>query len=169
MAFRKPVIAPSVFVAHNATVLGNVTIGADSSVFFGAVLRAENAPIVIGQRTNVQDNCILHVEEDVPMTIGDGVTVGHGAILHGCSIGNNSLIGMGAIVLNGAQIGQNCIIGAGALVSQGAVIPDGSMVLGIPGRVKRSLTADEIAHNRQSAAHYAEEGKAYREYFLTEK
>lgn len=169
MAFRKPVIAPSVFVAHNATVLGNVTIGADSSVFFGAVLRAENAPIVIGQRTNVQDNCILHVEEDVPMTIGDGVTVGHGAILHGCSIGNNSLIGMGAIVLNGAQIGQNCIIGAGALVSQGAVIPDGSMVLGIPGRVKRSLTADEIAHNRQSAAHYVEEGKAYREYFLTEK
>lgn len=169
MAFRKPVIAPSVFVAHNATVLGNVTIGADSSVFFGAVLRAENAPIVIGQRTNVQDNCILHVEEDVPMTIGDGVTVGHGAILHGCSIGNNSLIGMGAIVLNGAQIGQNCIIGAGALVSQGAVIPDGSMVLGIPGRVKRSLTEEEISGNRESAAGYVEEAASYQEYFLTEK
>lgn len=169
MTFQKPVIDPSVFVAHNATVLGNVTIGAESSVFFGAVLRAESASIKIGQRTNIQDNCVLHVDEGAPMDIGDDVTVGHGAILHGCTIGSNSLIGMGAIVLNGAQIGQNCIIGAGALVSQGAVIPDGSMVLGVPGRVKRSLTEEEIAGNRESAAGYVQEAAAYQEYFLTEK
>ena len=169
MTFQKPVIDPSVFVAHNATVLGDVAIGSESSVFFGAVLRAESASIKIGQRTNIQDNCVLHVDEGAPMDIGDDVTVGHGAILHGCTIGNNTLIGMGAIVLNGVQIGQNCIIGAGALVSQGAVIPDGSMVLGIPGRVKRSLTEEEISGNRESASGYVEEGKAYRKYFLTEK
>ncbi|MBQ0037446.1 MAG: gamma carbonic anhydrase family protein [Clostridiales bacterium] len=169
MIEKRPVIDPSVFVAENATVLGNITIGADSSVLFGAVMRAEHTPMVIGRRTNVQDNCILHVEEGIPVIIGDGVTVGHGAILHGCTIGDNTLIGMGAIVLNGAKIGRDCLIGAGALVPQNAEIPDGSMVLGMPGRVRRPLTPEEIEANRESAAFYVREAQEYREYFSQSK
>ena len=165
MMKKQPVIDPSVFMAHNATVLGDITIGADSSVFFGAVMRAEQASMHIGQRTNIQDNCVLHVDEGFPMVIGDGVTVGHAAILHGCTIGDNTLIGMGAIVLNGAQIGRDCIIGAGALVPQGMVVPDGSMVIGMPGRVKRSLMPEEIEQNRESAAFYVQEAREYRESF----
>lgn len=165
MIEKRPVIDPAAFVAYNATVLGHVTIGADSSVLFGAVLRAEHLPMTIGQRTNIQDNCILHADEGFPIAIGDGVTVGHGSILHGCTIEDNTLIGMGAIVLNGAKIGRDCLIGAGALVPQGMVVPDGSMVIGVPGRIKRRLTEDEIQHNRNSAASYVQEALEYREYF----
>jgi carbonic anhydrase/acetyltransferase-like protein (isoleucine patch superfamily) len=162
---KTPVIDPTAFVAPNATVLGNVTIGARCSVFFGAVIRAEVAPITVGERTNIQDNCILHVEETIPLTIGKGVTVGHGSILHGCTVGDNTLIGMGAIVLNGAQIGSNCIIGAGALIPQNMVVPDGSMVLGMPGRIKRALSDEEIQANRESAATYVRESEEYKEHF----
>ena len=158
---KKPVIDPSAFVAPNATVMGDVTIGAQCSVFFGAVIRAEQDAITIGTGTNVQDNCVLHVDKGFPLTLGSGCTVGHGAILHGCTVGDNSLIGMGAIVLNGAVIGRNCIVGAGALVPQNAVIPDGSLVVGCPAKVRRAVTEDDIAANIRSAAFYVEEGRAY--------
>ena len=124
---QKQQIASTARVARGAVLVGEVTLGEESSVWYNAVVRADNAPIVIGARSNIQDCCVLHVDEGHPIQIGDGVTVGHGAILHGCTIGDNSLIGMGAVVLNGAQIGKNCIIGASALVTQGMQVPDGSM------------------------------------------
>ena len=136
---KKPVIHPSAFVADNATVRGSVTLGANSSVFFGAVLRGDRAPITIGAGTNIQDNCVVHVDYDHPVTVGENVTVGHGAILHGCTVGDNTLIGMGAIVLNGAKVGSNCLIGAGALVPQNVEIPDGSLAFGSPASPDHSL------------------------------
>lgn len=157
-----PQLAPSVFVAPGAAVYGDVTMGEGSSVFFGAVLRSEFDSITIGQNTNIQDNCVLHTDPHFPLSLGDGVTVGHGAILHGCTVGGNSLIGMGAIVLNGAVIGKDCIIAAGALVPQRAVIPDGSLVIGTPGKVRRALTPEEIAANRHSAQEYVEVSAAYK-------
>lgn len=159
---KNPVIDPSAFIAPSTTVMGDVTVGARSSVFFGAVIRAEKSPIVIGDETNIQDNCVLHVDPGMPMTIGDGVTVGHGAILHSCTVGDNSLIGIGAIVLNEAVIGRDCIIAAGALVPPRAVIPDGSMVMGSPAKVRRQLTEDDIAANRKSADFYVREAEEYR-------
>ena len=156
-------IPQSVFVAPNATVLGDVTVGEDSSVFFGAVIRGDRAPITIGSGTNVQDNCVLHVDEGFPISLGRGVTVGHGAILHGCTVGDNSLIGMGAIVLNGAVIGRDCIVGAGALVPQNAVIPDSSLVLGCPAKVRRETTPDDLADNARAAATYVAESREDKE------
>ena len=145
---KKPQIHETVFVAPNATVVGDVRIGAHSSIFFGAVLRTESDEILIGEASNIQDNCVLHVE--------------HGLPLH---VGNDTLVGMGAIVLNGAVIGKNCIIGAGALVPQNAVIPDGSLVIGMPAKVRRSVTEEEIAANRASAAMYMEESAEYKEMY----
>lgn len=159
---KKPTLHPSAFVAPNATVLGDVTLGANSSVFYGAVLRADVNSIDIGMGSNIQDGCTIHVDPPYPVVIGNGCTVGHGAILHGCAVGDNSLIGMGAIVLNGAQIGKNCIIGAGALVTQNTVIPDGSLVIGSPAKVKRSLTPEEIEGNRQTAENYIAEITEYK-------
>ena len=159
---KKPVIDPSAFVAPNATVMGDVTIGADCSVFFGAVIRAEQDAITIEAGTNIQDNCVLHVDRGFPLTLARNCTVGHGAILHGCTVGENSLIGMGAIVLNGAVIGRDCIVGAGALVPQNAVIPDGSLAVGCPAKVRRAVTEDDIAANRRSAVFYVEEGRGYK-------
>ena len=161
---KMPEIHPTVFVTPNATVMGDIVIGAESSVFFGAVLRAEHAPVVIGQRTNIQDNCVLHNDLDYPLIVGDDCTVGHGVILHGCTVGDNTLIGMGAIVLNGAVIGRDCIIGAGALVPQGAVIPDGSLVVGMPGKVRREVTEEEIAENLASAGRYVVKARDYMAY-----
>lgn len=160
---KRPEIHESVFVAPTATVVGNVRIGAGSSVFFGAVLRSELDEIVIGERTNIQDNCVVHIERGMPVHVGSGCTVGHCAILHSCTVGDNTLVGMGAIVLNGAVIGRDCIIGAGALVPQNAVIPDGSLVVGMPAKVRRSVTEAEIAANRASARMYEEEAQEYRE------
>ncbi len=162
---KTPQFAPGVFVAPGAAVYGDVTIGEGSSVFFGAVLRSEFATTTIGQNTNIQDNCVLHTDPLSPLTLGDGVTVGHGAILHGCTVGDNSLIGMGAIVLNDAVIGKNCIIAAGALIPQRAVIPDGSLVIGTPGKVRRSLTPEEIEANRHSAEEYVHVAAAYKAQF----
>ncbi|MBO4854400.1 MAG: gamma carbonic anhydrase family protein [Oscillospiraceae bacterium] len=159
---KKPCIHPSVFIAPNATVLGDVTLEKDCSVFFGAVIRGDRQPISIGCGSNVQDNCVLHVDPDWALCLGENVTVGHGAILHGCTVGDGTLIGMGAIVLNGAMIGKNCLVAAGALVSPNTVIPDGSLVVGVPGKVRRALTEDEIAANLQNAAAYVEEGREYR-------
>ena len=156
---KNPTISSSAFVADNATVRGNVTLGERSSVFFGAVLRGDRAPITIGSGTNIQDNCVVHVDYDYPVVVGQNVTVGHGAILHGCTVGDNTLIGMGAIVLNGAQVGSNCLIGAGALVTGGTVIPDGMLVLGSPAKAIRPVTEAEKADIRESAEGYAAEAR----------
>lgn len=160
---KNPIIPSSAFVADNATVRGDVTLGERSSVFFGAVLRGDRAPITIGSGTNIQDNAVVHVDYDYPVVVGQNVTVGHGAILHGCTVGDNTLIGMGAIVLNGAVIGRDCIVGAGSLVPQGMVIPDGSMAFGSPARIRRPLTEEEIAYNRGTAALYCREAAEYAE------
>lgn len=151
------------FVAENATVRGDVTVGKGSSIFFGAVVRSELVPITIGEDTNIQDNCILHADAGFPLTVGSGCTIGHGAILHGCTVGDNTLIGMGTTVLNGAVIGRDCIVGAGSLVPQGMVIPDGSMAFGSPAKIRRPLTEEEIAYNRGTAALYCREAAEYAE------
>ena len=145
---------PSVRLAHGAVACGDVTIGANSSLWFNAVLRAESEPITVGENTNIQDNCVVHVDKDHPAVIGNNVTVGHGVILHGCIIGDGTLIGMGATVLNGARVGRNCIIGAGSLVTQNTVIPDGMMAFGSPAKVIRPLRPDELAANADAAQGY---------------
>lgn len=149
-----PVIDPSVILKEGSIVKGRVTIGADSSIWYNAVLRAEDDTITIGRGTNIQDCCVIHVDAGAPVVLGDHVTVGHGAILHGCRIGDNTLVGMGSILLNGAVIGKNCLIGAGALVTQHTVIPDNSLVMGFPAKIIRPLTAREIQENQESALEY---------------
>ncbi|GAB3683186.1 gamma carbonic anhydrase family protein [Salinisphaera aquimarina] len=149
------------FVADNATVLGQVTLAVDSSIWFNAVLRGDNDEIVIGRGSNIQDGSVLHTDPGYQLTVGEGVTVGHQAMLHGCSIGDNSLIGMKAIVLNGAKIGRNCLIGAGALIAEGKTIPDNSMVIGVPGRVKRELSAQEIEGLQGASARYVANYKRF--------
>ena len=151
------------FVAENATVRGDVTVGKGSSIFFGAVVRTELVPITIGEDTNIQDNCILHTDAGFPLSVGSGCTIGHGTILHGCTVGDNTLIGMGTTVLNGAVIGRDGIVGAGSLVPQGMVIPDGSMAFGSPAKIRRPLTEEEIAYNRGTAALYCREAAEYAE------
>jgi carbonic anhydrase/acetyltransferase-like protein (isoleucine patch superfamily) len=144
------------WIAPSATVLGNVVLRRNASIWFGAVLRGDNDPIVVGENSNIQDGAVLHTDEGVQLTLGQGVTVGHLAMLHGCTVGDNSLIGIGAVVLNGAQIGRNCLIGARALITEGKVIPDNSLVMGAPGKVVRELSPEEIEGLRHSAAHYVE-------------
>ncbi len=162
MENRKTLVrGKNTYIAPGAIVRGDVTLGDNSSIWFNAVVRAECDSVEIGRDTNIQDNCVLHVDEGAGLSIGDRVTVGHGAILHGCTIKSNTLIGMGAIILNHAEIGSNCIIGAGALVTQGAVVPDGSLVIGNPGRVVRPVTDAEIEGVRQNAAHYVKEAADY--------
>jgi carbonic anhydrase/acetyltransferase-like protein (isoleucine patch superfamily) len=149
------------FVAPNAAVIGRVTLARDTGIWFNAVLRGDNEAIVIGEASNIQDGCVLHTDPGYPLTVGRGVTVGHQAMLHGCTIGDNSLIGIQAVVLNGAAIGRNCLVGAGALIPEGKTIPDNSLVLGAPGRVKRELSADEIEGLRKASAVYVEKIKRY--------
>lgn len=149
-----PEIAEDVFVAADANVIGRVRIGAKASVWFGSTIRGDNEQITIGTGTNVQENSVFHTDLGFPLTIGANVTVGHKVLLHGCTIGDGSLIGMNATVMNGAVIGKNCLIGAGALVTEGKVIPDGSMVLGAPGKVVRELDAAAIKGLEASAVHY---------------
>lgn len=154
-------IHESTFIAPGAIVLGDVTIGEDCGIWYHATIRGDSASIRIGRASNIQDNCVVHVDPGHPVTIGENVTVGHGAILHGCTIEDNSLIGMGAILLNGCHIGKNCIIGAGALVTQNAVIPDNSLVLGNPGKIKREVTEEEVTSILQNALHYVESAKRF--------
>ena len=149
------------FVADNATVLGRVTLALDASIWFNAVLRGDQEEIAIGQRSNIQDGCVLHTDPGFPLSAGKGCTVGHQAMLHGCTIGDNSLIGIKATVLNGAKIGRNCLIGAGALVPEGKEIPDNSLVIGVPGRVKRELSDADADKLRHGAAHYVENYKRF--------
>lgn len=158
---KKPTISPKAMLAQDAVVCGDVTIGADSSLWFHAVLRAESAAIRVGEGSNIQDNCVVHVDPGYDVDIGPHVTVGHGAILHGCSIGEGTLIGMGSTVLNGAKIGKNCLIGAGSLVTQNAVIPDGHLAFGRPAKVVRPLPQGEKEQNLRSAQDYVEEAREY--------
>lgn len=151
----------SYWVATNATVIGKVRLAEGAGIWFGAVLRGDEELIDIGRDTNIQEHTVIHTDAGFPVTIGAGCTVGHRAIVHGCTIGNNVLIGMGAILLNAANIGDDCLIAAGALVPEGREIPPGSLVIGMPGKVVRTLTAEEIARNRESAAHYVANWKRY--------
>jgi carbonic anhydrase/acetyltransferase-like protein (isoleucine patch superfamily) len=157
-----PDVDDTAWVAPGSHVIGRVTLHAGSSVWFGAVIRGDNEPIIIGQGSNIQENAVLHTDPDAPLTIGRGCTIGHKAMLHGCTIGDNSLVGMGATVLNGAVIGENCLIGAGALIPERKVIPPGSLVMGVPGRVVRMLDDDAIEGLRQSAAHYMQNAIRFR-------
>ena len=157
-----PQIDATTWIAPDANLIGKVTCARDSSVWFGCTLRGDNEMITVGAGSNVQENSVLHTDMGFPLTIGAGCTIGHKATLHGCTIGDNSLIGMGAMVLNGAVIGKNCLIGAGALVTEGKVIPDGSLVLGAPGRVVRELDAAAIDGLRDSALGYQENARRFR-------
>ena len=149
------------WIAPTAVVIGNVTMERDASVWWGAVVRGDNELITIGQGSNVQDGCVLHTDPGYPLTIGKDVTIGHLAMLHGCTIGDNSLIGIGAIVLNGARIGKNCLIGAKALVGEGKEIPDNSLVMGIPGKVVRDISPEHAARMRAGAEHYVQNWQRY--------
>jgi len=149
-----PQCGADVWVADSAQVMGQVQLGDQASVWFGAVIRADNEPMTIGAGSNIQDASVLHSDAGSPLTIGENVTVGHKVVLHGCHIGDGSLIGIGAVVLNGARIGKNCLVGAGALVTEGKVFPDGSLIVGSPAVVKRELSAAQIQGLHDSAAHY---------------
>ena len=149
------------WIAPTATVLGNVILHEGASIWFNAVLRGDNDPITIGKNTNIQDGSILHTDDGIPLTIGEGVTVGHKAMLHGCTIGDNSLIGMGATVLNGAKIGKNCLIGANALVTEGKVIPDNSLVMGAPAKLVRDIDAEGVAALAASADRYVKNARRF--------
>jgi carbonic anhydrase/acetyltransferase-like protein (isoleucine patch superfamily) len=157
----RPDIADNAYVAPSAQIIGNVKMADHSSVWFGAVIRGDNDLIEIGARTNIQDNSVLHTDPGIPLVIGDGVIVGHRVMLHGCKIGENTLIGIGATILNGAVIGKNCIIGAHSLITEGKVIPDGSMVVGSPGRIIKSLTEQHFQMLRINSEVYVANAKRF--------
>jgi len=152
----------SVFVAPDATLIGKVEIGRRVGIWFGAVLRGDQEPIVIGDDSNIQEHVVMHTDPGFPATVGTGCTIGHKAILHGCTIGDSSLVGMGAVVLNGARIGSRCLVGAGALVTPGKSFADGMLIIGAPARAVRPLSAEEIASLAASAAHYVANAARFR-------
>lgn len=156
-----PRISDSAWVADSAQVMGNVELAEDASIWFGVVVRGDTEIIRIGQRTNIQDLCVLHADVGMPLTVGDDVTVGHQVMLHGCTIGDGSLIGIGAVVLNGAKIGKGCLVGAGSLVTEGKEFPDGSMILGRPAKVVRQLTPEQLEGLRLSAQHYVSNARRF--------
>ncbi|MDM1696389.1 gamma carbonic anhydrase family protein [Thiopseudomonas alkaliphila] len=158
-----PEIDPSAWVAETAVVIGKVRLAQDSSVWFGAVLRGDNELIQIGVGSNVQDGAVMHTDMGYPLTLGQHVTVGHNAMLHGCSVGDGSLIGINAVILNGAIIGKNCIIGANTLIAEGKEIPDNSLVVGSPGKVVKQLTEQQVAQLKLNAIHYVENAKRYQQ------
>ena len=160
---RRPVIDGTAWVAPGARVVGDVVVEGDSAVWYGAVLRAEAAPIRIGRRTNLQDNVVVHTDPGNPTVLGDDVSVGHAAVLHGCTIGDGCLIGMAAVVMNGAVIGAGSLVAAGAVVSERMHVPPGSLVVGVPGVVRRPLRDNEIAHVRGNAAHYVALARQHRD------
>jgi carbonic anhydrase/acetyltransferase-like protein (isoleucine patch superfamily) len=151
---RAPAVDPSAWIAHSATAVGRVDIHALTSIWYGAVIRAEAEPIVIGEGSNLQDGVKAHVDPGYPLKIGNNVTIGHNAVVHGCTIADNCLIGMGAILMNGVTIGEESLIAAGALVTEGTHVPPRSLVAGVPAKVRRELTQDEIQHCKSSAASY---------------
>ena len=160
-AGKKPEIEQGVFVAHSADVIGDVKVKKGSSLWFSAVLRGDMAEITVGENTSIQDNCTVHADNGKPCHIGNNVTVGHNAVVHGCTVGDNSVIGMNSTVLNGAVIGRNCLIGAGALVKEKEIIPDNSLVVGVPAKVVRTLDESAESYMQKNAAEYAELAKEY--------
>jgi len=157
-----PRIAETAWVADSAQVIGRVELAADASVWFGAILRGDNEWVRVGRGSNVQDGSVLHTDMGTPLDIGEDVTVGHQVTLHGCSIGDGSLIGIQAVVLNNARIGRNCLVGAGALVTEGKEFPDGSLIMGAPAKVVRQLTPEQFERLRASALRYVENARRYR-------
>ncbi|KRD53446.1 gamma carbonic anhydrase family protein [Ensifer sp. ENS10] len=149
------------WVAPDANVIGQVEIGDEVGIWFGVTLRGDNEPIRLGARTNIQENVVIHVDPGFPVTIGEGCTIGHGAIIHGCTIGENSLIGMGATVLNGVKIGRNCLVGANALVTEGKEFPDNSLIVGAPAKAIRTLDDAAVEGLKRSAAHYVKNWRRY--------
>jgi carbonic anhydrase/acetyltransferase-like protein (isoleucine patch superfamily) len=158
-----PQIDPSAWIADNATLIGNVILGPGANIWFGAVLRGDNEPIVLGPGCNVQEGAVLHTDPGYPLTLGQSVTVGHQAMLHGCTVGDGALIGIQAVVMNGARIGRECIVGAGALVTEGRAFDDGSMILGSPAKATRALTAEQRAALWGIAQRYVVRGQRYRD------
>jgi carbonic anhydrase/acetyltransferase-like protein (isoleucine patch superfamily) len=158
-----PEIAEDTWIAPDANLIGRIVVESAASVWFCATLRGDNEVITVGEGSNIQENCVLHTDIGYPLTIGKGCTIGHKVMLHGCTIGDNSLIGMGATVLNGAKIGNNCLIGAGALITEGKEIPDGSLVMGVPGKVVRSLDEAAIEGLRKSATGYQANMRRFRD------
>ncbi len=156
-----PQIAETAWVADSAQVMGDVVLGDEVGIWFDVVVRGDTATITVGARTNIQDMSVLHADVGMPLTIGSGVTVGHQAVLHGCTVGDDSLIGIGAIVLNGARIGKGCLVGAGALVTEGKAFPDGCMILGSPAKVVRQLTPEQLQGLRTSADQYVANAKRF--------
>jgi carbonic anhydrase/acetyltransferase-like protein (isoleucine patch superfamily) len=157
-----PRLDDSAWVADSAQVIGRVALAADASIWYGAVLRGDNDWITIGERSNIQDLSVLHTDAGIPLTIGADVTVGHQVMLHGCTVGDGSLIGIQSVILNGARIGKNCIVGAGALITEGKEFPDGVLIVGSPARVVRELTPDQIERLKMSAAHYVDNARRHR-------
>jgi carbonic anhydrase/acetyltransferase-like protein (isoleucine patch superfamily) len=163
LADRKlEILGDNYFIADSASVIGSVVMHQNASIWFGAVLRGDNDVITIGENSNVQDLSVLHVDPGFPLTIGKNVTVGHKVMLHGCEIGDNSLVGINSVILNGAKIGKNCLIGANSLISENKVIPDGSLVMGSPGKVVKQLSEDQMKGLEMSAIHYVENFKRYK-------
>ncbi|MEO8280157.1 MAG: gamma carbonic anhydrase family protein [Ideonella sp.] len=157
-----PQVAETAWVADNATVIGNVQLGENASVWFNAVLRGDTERLTIGTNSNVQDGSVLHADPGYPLTLGDNVTIGHQVMLHGCTVGDGSLIGIQAVILNGARIGRNCLVGAGALVTEGKEFPDGSLIVGSPAKAVRQLSDEQIANVHRAAAHYVDNARRYR-------
>ena len=160
---RRPTLSPTAWVAPSADLIGDVVLGEETSIWFGAVIRADNTPITVGARSNVQDGAMLHSDPGAPLTVAEECTIGHHAILHGCTIGARVLVGMGAIILNHATIGEDCLVGAGALVTEGKVFPPRSLIVGSPARAVRTLDDAALADLRRSAAHYVTRGRSYAE------
>ena len=159
---HRPQVHETAWVAENAQVMGAVTLARDASVWFGSTLRGDTETIEIGEGSNIQDSAVVHADHGLPVRVGRHVTVGHMVMLHGCTIGDESLIGIGAVVLNGAEIGRNCLVAAGSLVTEGKTFPDGSMIMGSPARVVRQLTPEQIEGLRQSARHYVENARRFK-------
>jgi carbonic anhydrase/acetyltransferase-like protein (isoleucine patch superfamily) len=159
---RRVICKGDYWIAPDAIVIGSVVLENNASVWFGCVIRADNDTITIGENSQLQDGCVLHVDPGFPITIGRNVSVGHMAMLHGCTIGDGSLIGIKSVILNGARIGKNCLIGANSLIAEGKEIPDGSLVIGSPGRVVRQLSAEEIQRINRASEHYVEKFRRYR-------
>jgi carbonic anhydrase/acetyltransferase-like protein (isoleucine patch superfamily) len=157
-----PRIADSAWVADSAQVIGNVELGEDASIWFGAILRGDGEPIRIGRGVNVQDGTVIHADPGFPVTLAQNVSIGHQVMLHGCTVGENSLIGIQAVVLNGAKIGKNCLVGAGALVTEGKEFPDGSLIVGSPAKAVRELTPEQIAGLQRISEHYIENAQKFR-------
>jgi carbonic anhydrase/acetyltransferase-like protein (isoleucine patch superfamily) len=159
---RRVVCKGDYFIAHNATVIGSVVLEPNASIWFGCVVRGDNDTITIGENSQLQDGCVVHTDPGFPVRLGRGVSVGHMAMLHGCTIGDGSLIGIKSVILNGAKIGKNCLIGAASFVGEGKEIPDGSLVLGTPGRIVRQLSPEEIRNINSFADHYVQKFKRYK-------